>query len=71
MTRTELIALIQKKTVHVTVMLDGREYMGEVLWKSSCPFPYVSFLTQDGFRRIEFTFDAISRAINEKEALYA
>ena len=59
------------KPRHVTVHLDGREYLAEVFPpKRPDGYPTVVWLSNDGFDRREFTIGAVLYAVQTGEALY-
>ncbi len=58
------------KPIYVIVHVDGREYQGEVLWHPARQYPWVSFLTNNGFVRQEFSWGAIEQAVRLGSWLY-
>lgn len=58
----------KQRPIYVKVFVDGREYLGQVCGLNRS-IPYVSVTTGNGNFRVEFTWSAILRAVNEGEVL--
>ena len=69
---TQEKVIAAKEPVYVIVHTDGREYQGQVYPpKKNGQYPYVSYLTREGFVRREFTWGAIEQAVRLGSWLYA